>query len=85
MLRNPHHQFRIAKGSWEIALEVIDLCGLSGENELQWRFCKSILDDVSRDDAERISSGSEFTFGDRGDDWSVWMRLLLTCREMEEG
>lgn len=84
MLRNPHYQSRVAKGSWEIALEVVDLCGLSGAYELQWRLCKSILESICHEDIQRIRDDSEFAFGGRGDDWSIWIRLVTACAELSE-
>ncbi|KAL9129909.1 MAG: hypothetical protein Q9217_001757 [Psora testacea] len=67
--------------SWELALQTIELQGLCGRWELQWRTCQEILQESRPKKFKRENSGSKLAFGERGDDWKVWDGLVAATNE----
>ena len=81
ILEDPQTGFAssIGERSWELAIQITELQGLSGKWELQWQNCQSILRDACPNIIDREITGLEFAFGERGDDWKVWKMFVISA------
>lgn len=72
----------IGKCSWDLAMQIIEMHGLCGNWEMQYRVCHEILQESRPSVFNREASSSKLAFGDRGDDWKVWDALVVAAGEL---
>ena len=75
----------VGQGSWEILLQLLDLCGLNGLWDRQMRSSQSVL--VSSFEAKSTEErpNRELDFGERGDDWAVWKSFVIGAVHSKSG
>ena len=75
----------VGQNSWEIFLQLLDLCGLNGLWDRQMRSSQDVL--VSSFEAKSTEErpNRELTFGERGDDWAVWKSFVIGAIHLKSG
>lgn len=69
---------RLGNNSWELVRQKIELYELCEQWSEQWEFCAELLIDAHPDNLQNPSWSSRHPFGKFGDDWIVWVGLLLS-------
>ncbi|KAI9781440.1 MAG: hypothetical protein M1839_006034 [Geoglossum umbratile] len=69
-----------AKGDWSFVREKLDLLEELGIWEMEWDFCKMLLDEASPRNSGNGIDGNLTAPDTKGDDWRVWQGLLVAAR-----
>ena len=72
----------IGKCSWDLAMQMIELHGLCENWEFQYHICHEILQESRPSMFNCETSGSKLAFGNRGDDWKVWITLVAAAGKL---
>lgn len=80
VLNSPHTGINssIGKDLWELVRQKLELCELCNRWNDEWQFCKELLEDAHPNNL-RESRTPHHRFGESGDDWKVWISLIIAA------
>ena len=75
----------VGQNSWEVFLQLLDLCGLNGLWDRQMRSSQNVLVGSFESKSSEERPSGELNFGERGDDWTVWKSFVLGAVRSKSG
>lgn len=75
----------VGQNSWEIVLQLLELCGLNGLWDRQMRSSQAMLLNSFEAKPSEVRPKREFDFGKRGDDWTVWKSFVIGAVHSKSG